>query len=479
MFGSTGSQVLNFLFGIALARLLVPADFGMIATIHILTGVISLMSSGGMAQSLIRARDADEADFNVVFTIQLGIGVLICAGIFLVAPWFARFFENPLYVDLLAISALNFLLRPFALVRAAWLSREMNFKGRAVANLSVTIVSQAASVGMALAGMGVWSLSIGGLVAAFTSNVLLYKLTPLRLKLRFDSGVARRHAAFGFNMTVLDLLGHIRVQAINLIQSKLAGPAFLGLFNKAENLARAPNRIIIPATGSVVFRALSTVSDDISQTKYIFYRTITLLCVYVFPVLVGLIWVATPLIQFLYGEKWLPAADPARIMAIAGFLLTSSRPFSVLLEARNRLRQSIVVVAICLVFGVIACLVGLRWGLIGVAWGVVVTHVLNFVLLYVQVTRTIPTRISELIRAVTPAVILNGLLAAFLAVLDFEIAHLATAAPIYYLVAMGIGGGTVYACAFLFLPIPALESEAARWRQRGLGVMRMVGIGRR
>ncbi len=474
MFGNTGSQVLNFLFGIALARLLVPADFGMVATIHILTGMVSLVSSGGMAQSLIRAKEADEKDFNVVFTVQLAIGILICVGVFAIAPWFARFFGNPLYVDLLVVSALNFLLRPFAMIRKAWLNRRMEFRGIATTTLTATLISQATSVALAVAGLGVWSLLLGGLAAAFCLNVMLYRFVPLRLRLRFDAQVLGRHAAFGFNITVLDLLGHLRVQAVTLILSKLAGPTVVGLFNKAENLARTPNRLITPPTGRVVFRALSSVADDVDQSRYIFLRTITLLSVYVFPVLVGLIWIAEPAIGFLYGAKWLPAAEPLQIMAFSGFFLTTSRPCSVLLEAQNRLGLSIAVTAVCMVLGIVACLVGLRWGLEGVAWGVVVTHVVNFALLYGAVARTIPVRVADLGRAVAPAAGLNALLFCALWVLHVVIADLRGAAPFVYLALMGAVGGAVYAAAFLLLPLEALKSEAARWRER-VALLRRLG----
>jgi len=466
MFGETGSHVLQFLFGIALARLLVPADFGMIATIQILTGIAGIVSSGGMGQSLIRAREASKEDFDVVFTLQFGVCLLICAAIFAIAPWFARFFENPLYVPLLGISALSFLLRPFAVVRSAWLTREMRFKGAATANLGTSVVIGFASVGMAFGGMGVWSLSLSGLLAALTINLLLYRLCPLRLNLRLDASTMRRHVTFGFNLTVLDLISHFRMQIFNLILSKLAGPAALGLFNKGESLARMPNRLITPATGKVVFRALSSVSDDLDQSKYILYRTITLLSVYIYPFLVILIWVAEPLILFLYGEKWLAAAEPARIIAIGSLILPALRPCSVLLQAQNRLRQEIVVSVIALVVGAAGCFVGLRWGLVGVAWSVVLSQALSFALLYAFAYRTISTRLSELGQALAPALILSALLWISLAALHWFIAELAQRTPFAYLAAMGAVGGAVYGGAFLFLPMKTLEGEVARWRAR-------------
>jgi O-antigen/teichoic acid export membrane protein len=479
LFGNTGGAVIQFLFGIALARLLVPADFGMIATIQILTGLVSLVSSAGMGQSLIRSKTAEPRDFEVVFTLQLGFGVLICAGLFAIAPWFAGFFGDPLYAALLQVSALNFLLRPFANIRSAWLNREMNFKRAAAAGLATALVSSAASVAMAFAGLGVWSLSLGGLAAALTSNIVLYRLVPLRLTLRFDARLARQHGAFGFNITLLDLLSHVRTESITFLLSKLAGPAFLGLFNKAENLARMPNRLITPATGQVVFRALAKVADDIDQSKYLMYRTITLLSVYAWPVLLAVIFVAEPLIVFLYGEKWRAAGEPARILASGGFFLTMMRPCSVLLHAQNRLRQEMAVMLASIAFGLSACWFGLRWGLVGVAWATVATHLLSLALTYSVVRGTVPTRFAELVNAVAPAVLLNVPLAAAAAATHFAVADLATRAPFLYLATMALVGGAVYAALFFLLPIPALRGEAERWRSHGAAALSWLGLGRR
>jgi O-antigen/teichoic acid export membrane protein len=157
--GNTGRQILQFAFGIALARLLVPADFGMIATIQVFTGFVAMMATGGMGQSLIRAKEASTEDFSAVFTLQLGLGVLIYAAFFLSAPLIARYFENPLYADLLRVSALIFILRPFTLIRVSWLTREMAFKKSALVDLTASMLTWVSSVAMALVGMGVWSLA--------------------------------------------------------------------------------------------------------------------------------------------------------------------------------------------------------------------------------------------------------------------------------------------------------------------------------
>lgn len=129
--GSTGSQVLTFLFGIVLARLLVPADFGILLTISIYTGIAGFVAGGGMGQALVRAKEAAKKDYDIVFTLQLIIGSLIYTTFFFSAPWFAKWYDTPLYTELLRVSALSFIFRPFVNLPGSILQREMRFKEKA------------------------------------------------------------------------------------------------------------------------------------------------------------------------------------------------------------------------------------------------------------------------------------------------------------------------------------------------------------
>jgi O-antigen/teichoic acid export membrane protein len=464
--GNTGRQILQFAFGIALARLLVPADFGMIATIQVFTGFVAMFATGGMGQSLIRAKEASTEDFSVVFTLQLALGVLIYALFFLSAPWIAHYFENPLYADLLRVSALIFILRPFTLIRISWLTREMEFKKNALVDLTASMLTGVSSVAMALVGMGVWSLALSGLLGALVGSILFLYVTPLRPRLHFRIETIRKHSGFGIKIVAVEFLEYMRDASINLILSKMGGPALLGLFNKAESLSRMPNRLITPPTGQTVFRAMSKVQSDLDQTKYMFYRTISLLMVYIIPFLVGLWWVAEPLIEVIYGPKWLPAAGPLEILVFAAVFRTVRAPCGVVLAAQNRLTQEMVAQSAGFLFAIAACLIGIKWGLEGVAWAFLASVVFSTTYLYILVYRTLRTRVADLLRAAAPAVILNIPLCAVLAVTHFLTVDLRSTMPVLYLGIMVASGSLVYASAFLFLPIPALRAEVARWRQQ-------------
>jgi len=474
--GNTGNRFLEFAFGVVLARLLVPADFGMIITIQVFTGFVSMLSSGGMGQALIRAKKVDHNDFNAVLTLQLAMGILIYTAFYLSAPWFAVYFENPVYEYLLPVSTLVFLMKPFIFMRTSWLTREMDYRKRAITDIISMIATGISSILMAWYGFGVWSLTLSGLVGMLTRNILLARATPLELRLNFDVRIMRRHSTYGSKIIANDFLGNITEKATQLIISKLAGPAFLGLFNKADSLHRLPFWTLGRPVSQTTFRAMSKTQDDLDQTKYMFYRVITLLAVYILPFYSVLWWTAEPFIGLIYGEKWLPASEPLQILTMAGLFYIISRPCGVLLMAQNRLTQEMLAQAVVLVIAVIACLVGLKWGLVGVSWGMLATQVIKTIYFYILAYRTIPTRLTDLAKALAPGLALNCILFLVLLLVDLYSNQFRMTSPAIYILAMATAGLLAYSAAFFLLPIPDLETEVARWREKFGGCLRFMHI---
>jgi O-antigen/teichoic acid export membrane protein len=234
--------------------------------------------------------------------------------------------------------------------------------------------------------------------------------------------------------------------------------------------------MITPPTGQTVFRAMSVVQDDLDRTKYMLYRTITLLMVYVFPFLVGLWWIAEPFVGLVYGEKWLPAVEPLRILLLAAIMRTIWIPCGVTLNAQNRLTAMIIGEALGLAISIILVVVGLRWGLAGVAWAVVASTFFYAAYSYTIVYRTIRTRLRDLLNAAAPALVLNTFLFLVLALAHWGSGLHPTEHPAAYLLVMAAIGGMTYALALLFFPIPALRSEADRWKQLIASIVSTVRV---
>lgn len=463
---SLSTEVLNFAVGIVLARLLLPADFGLIATVGVLTGLAGYFAGAGTGQALVRAEEAGPRHFNIVFTLQLIIGSLIYLGFVIAAPAFSRFFEQPIYHTLLLISGLSFFIRPFINIPTSWLQREMHFRPIFISNAITLLAGSGVSVGMALAGYGVWSLIAGGLFGSLLRAVILNFYVRHAYALAWDKAVIHDMGGYGAKVAANSLIEHFRSQSLILILSKLSGPTDVGLYNRAASLSIMPMRIVGTSPYQAVFRALAAEQDNLDKSRYIYYRTITLVTTYTLPLFVLAWWLAEPGIRFLYGDKWLASAAPLALLATTGLFQCIGNPSGAVIEARNRMTAEVklnIVAWLILVAGVIH---GLQWGLIGVAWAVVAMTVFFNMGLVIVAAREIQGTLRALFKALQPALLLNGMLIATLWLAHaLALAPYAQSNPGLYSLLMTSLGGAVYALAFLYLPIESLKTESAKWRR--------------
>lgn len=461
--GNIGNSIFNFLFGIILARLLVPEDFGLLVTVQIFTGVAGLIAGGGMGQALIRSKEASTHDFNVVFTIQFTICILIYLFFYTIAPYFARWYHEPIYESLLRVTAINFLFRPVVGNHSIWLQREMRFKARSIIAVISGMIASIASIIMAWSGLGVWSLAFSGIIGSFISWLLLTFQTPLRPTFTFDSATARKVSGTGIKFSLLDIVSYLRTQTNNFIIGRMAGPAAVGLFNKAESLAMLPFTTISSSVYQPVFRALAIEQDNIDKSKYIFLRTVTLLLVYTLPAYIAFSWLAYPFINVVYGAKWSDAAAPLSVLTWVWVFSSFGQPAGALLAAQNRLGQELVVQINSLILNSIACVIGFRWGLMGIAWGLLIARLYSFSHNLWLVRKCIPIGSRDLLSIIKPGAILGGLLIFSLILINlvFQNLHIERNGLLYILVSLGVGGIT-YTIAFLVLPLADIKNEKER-----------------
>ena len=464
--GNLAAQVLRFGFGVALARLLVPADFGLLVTVQIFTGLAGFVAAGGTGQALVRARNAGPQDFQVVFTIQVFIGLLIYAGFFFTAPLFARWYGQPLFVDLFRVSAISFILRPFANMPSVWLAREMRFKERAIVSLASTTAGSALSVALAWQHFGVWILVFGGLAGSLLNTIALLSMTPVRPAVRFSAPLVREFGLYGLKVTSNDIASYVRSQTPNFFLGQLQGPALVGVFNKADSLARTP-KVVAYSVYDPLFRSLASIQDNLDRSRYVYLRTVMLLAVYVMPLFVGLAWLAQPFIAFVYGPKWAESAAPLAILSLMGPFVCIANPSGAVIAARNWLGRELFVHLMQAVLLAASCVIGIRWGLVGVAWGVLISECLSVLFIASLAVRCLKTSFGQLVTSLSPALLLNVLLVGLLLIVHLLLpSDFSEIRPFLYMLIMSATGGLLYALAFLYLPIRALANESARWKSR-------------
>jgi len=469
--GNLSGQALQFAFGIVLARLLTPADFGLLVTVQIFTGFVGMFASGGMGEALVQAKAVREEDFQTVFTFQLATGVLIYGGFYFVAPWFALWFHESIYESILRVTALSFLLRPFANIPRIRLRREMRFKEIALITLANLAIVSSLSIAMAASGFGVWSLVLSGLFGIPINIALLSRRSPWRPTLHYSRASAKALASYGFKEIAIDLVVYFRAQTSNLIVARLMGPVEVGLFNKGSTLAYIPTGIVSGSTYQVVFRALSKVQDNLDHSRYIYFRTVMLVSLYTFPVYIVLAWVTESFVVGVYGRHWLGAVAPLRILCLAAPAFLLQLISGALVAARNRLAEEIRLQLQTWVLLIAFSLIGIQFGVIGVAWAVVLATYYIAIRLSLLALASIGSRPRELLRAFMPTLRLCGVELAALLIMNLLLSSMSARLPLLlHCAVFSFTGFVAYAVMFLFFPDTHLVGEANRWRGKiGLG----------
>jgi teichuronic acid exporter len=464
--GSISQRGLEFFFGIILARLLLPSDFGLLVTTQVFTGVASFIAGGGMGQALIQSKDVTPKHFHVVFTLQLAICSLIYCTFFFIAPWIAVWFEAPIYTDLLRISALNFLIRPFGNISSSKLNREMRFKSLSIIGLISLIISSSSSVFFAWHHFGVWSLIYGGLIGSVISAISLIFHSRYYPRIAFDNSIAKQVGVYGFKFTINDVIDYLRQESPNFIISKYLGSQIVGLFNKGASLSLIPFQMIVGSAYQTVFRALSSAQDNLDQSKYIYLRTITLISVYSFPFYIGLFWLAEPFIVTVYGEKWQLAAVSLQIFSISHLWGCLTATAGAVMAARNLLGIEIKLQIVGLVLTIMGCWYGIQKNDLGaISIGLIPNSVFMLITQSFFALRALKVNLKDLLIALKPAILMNGSLAAVLGLADYLLtSQAAIHSPKIYLLTLSASGALFYITLFLYWPIESLEKEAARWK---------------
>ncbi|WP_426417004.1 lipopolysaccharide biosynthesis protein [Aestuariirhabdus sp. LZHN29] len=460
--GNVGQNILMFVSGVVLARLLAPADFGMLVTIQVFTGAAGLIAAGGMGIALVQAKKLEVDDANIVFTVQSMICLLIFLAFYAIAPSFSEWFSDPEYRDMLRVSALSFLIRPLSNIPSALLNRDQRIREIAVVRMITLIVSSSCSIYLATENFQAWSLIIGGLIGAVFQAVVLIRLSRWTPKYRYQHQTATQLGWFGMKFASIEIVIYTRKQLENLITSYQLGTHQVGLLNKASSLAEMPTKIVVSSAYKTLFRALSALQDNRDQSTYLFRKTLIMMQAISWPFYVGLAWIAEPFVLLVYGEKWLFCVPALQVFCVVSMLSTVSIYSGAVVAAQNQLGKEIPIQLQATVIKLVAVLIGVQWGIVGVAMAMLPSFAYLSLRMSRLACRTLGGSFSIVPRSMVPALIMNLAMVAALLLSDYLIIDHQSW---FYLLGTATWGALVYLLLVLLAPVPELRQESQRWLQ--------------
>ena len=322
-----GKQLASVLSLLVLARLLEPKAFGLVALAWTVLAFAEQIQESGVGSALIyRRHEIEQAAASALIWAPLA-SLILYAGAYLVAPLLAHLLRTPGLVSVLRVLGLVLLLRGLMVVPAAILGRNLAYRARAKADVGSSLVQAAVSITLAFAGFGVWSLVIGALAAAAAQTLILWAVVPWRPS---PTAASRRvlieMIRYGRFVSAGSILNVIDNTIDNLAIARLLGTTPLGYYAIAFRVADFPNSVIGYIVGRVMFPVYSILQGDLQAVRRAYLQNLQRITIVALPVSVGIAVAAKPIVLVLFGEKWLLAVTPLRILAFYGLLKSLVAP---------------------------------------------------------------------------------------------------------------------------------------------------------
>jgi O-antigen/teichoic acid export membrane protein len=312
----------GFQFGVtvALARLLTPEEFGIVAIVFVFTQMGWVLVEAGFTNALVQKRDATEQEMSAIFHFQWMFALVLALALNLAAPWIAEFYGHPILNPLTRVLALNLFLSALGGVHRSLLDRALAFRQVTIAGLVSSTVAGALAVVLAYNGAGVWALAVQALATTSVYVVALWLSHPWRPQMVFRPALLGRTFAFGRFLLLSGLLEALYGRLYALAIGKIYGLADLGQYTRAVATQAAPTGMLTGILHRVAFPAFAAIQDDKPRIMaWLRKGTIGVMAINI-PVMLGLLAVAEPFFLTVFGEAWRPAIPLFRILCVAGLV---------------------------------------------------------------------------------------------------------------------------------------------------------------
>jgi len=403
-----GSHTVRFLLEttriIVLARLLSPVDYGLVAMVTVVTGLIAMFQDLGLQMPTLTRRRITHPEVSTLFWINVGVGVALVLVVIAVAPLLAWFYDEVRLVPIAIVLAPTFLIAGFTVQHQALLQRQMRFGALSTIAILSSAGGLAVGIPMAYSGAGYWALVGMSMTSVATNAGAVWVACGWRPGRPVRGVEVREMIRFGSHVTGTNLVGYLSRRLDHALVGWWWGAIPLGLYTKANSLVEAPMTRALSSMGSVTVPSLSSLADRPERYRGAYLRILTMLALALMPAAAFLVGTAQLLIPFLLGPRWVEAAPIFGALAVLTFVAPVDGSSLLLFLTQNRAREALRWSLVRGLLTGVAVVAGLPWGGLGVAAALAVSGLIRTPLLIWCVTRHGPVRAADIYRTlVTPA----------------------------------------------------------------------------
>lgn len=308
-------QPIQLLYGIVFARLISPAEIGILGLTAIFFAVADQLATAGFGAALVRKIDRTEADCNTMFWFNIAATFVVSSILFLLAPWFTTFYNQPELLWLTRVAALNMLINSISSVHWELYQCRRDFKTPAIVGAIVTVAGMPVCLTLAWLGWGVWAVMWQTIFTALLSLIIIWYISPWKPKLMFSKASFLEMFSFGSKLAFSGIIHTLYTHSRTFIIGKFYTPAQLGYYNKGASMAHLVPDALCGILGSSIYPILCTIQDDNARLTAAYRKYMRITTLGVAWCTITIIALAHPLVEFMYGKTWLPCVPYLQIVA--------------------------------------------------------------------------------------------------------------------------------------------------------------------
>ena len=397
------TQILAWIATIVVARILTPADYGLVGYATVFLGIVTLLSEFGIGTTIVAMRkltDLHVAQINTLAVLFGAVGTVVCCA---VAPLLAWYFRAPELTLVVVVSSSVLFISSFRVVPQSLLQRDMRFRDLALNEGMQAVILAAGSVMFALMGFRYWTLVVSSVLSAVLSTLFAMRL--VRVPLRWPDWAALGDAVRFSGQTIITRLTWYVYQNADFVAAgRLLGREALGAYSFAWNIASAPVERVTSLAGRVTPSILSAVQNDLMELRRYLLSVTEVLALIALPITIGLALVAGDLVPLVLGEKWLSAIGPLQVLAVAASVRAIAPLFAQVLMVTGANHRTMQINILAVLLMPAAFVVGSMWGLSGIAAAWLTVYPTFVVLPLALITfRRLELRPTEYLRVLGPA----------------------------------------------------------------------------
>lgn len=403
-----GTQGVQFVISVMLARLLAPDDYGVFSVVAVFTTFSLVFVERGFGYALIQKIEADKTDTNTVFLLNLALSFLLYLILFFAAPFIANWYENQAYVLILRVLAIILILGGINNTLASIVARELDFKKQFVASMAAIVLSGTVGIVMAFKGFGAWSFVAQQLTSRAVTCVILWGLTKYKPSTAFSVKSAKRMFSFSWKLTVVGMIATAKSSIRTLIIGKVYSTNDLAYYEKARTIPVNFETVINYTLQTVSLSVLSKAQNDLVRLKSMLRRMVRTCSYILIPTMFGLAACSYNIICVLLTDKWAPAAPYMQIICFS-LIFASLSSFS--LNALNAIGRSDVNLKrniIQLAVDILLLLISVKISLYAIAFSMIISSLIGFSINLVPLRKYLGYKFREQVTDVIPPILLSA-----------------------------------------------------------------------